>query len=128
MELKDLTASERATLIALAHACVLADESLSAGEAGALQQLVQGLGEEQYQAAASVARARIRDDASLRAAIRQVSDRRSRELIYGTLVEMAIPDGISNHEVEILELLEREWDIHAEPANFPIYDPAEPDS
>jgi hypothetical protein len=127
MEIKDLTASERVTLIALAHACVLADETLSAEEQGGMRKLVQALGEEQYRLAASVARARIQDPESLRAAVIQVTDRAARELIYGTLVELAIPDGISNDEAQLLELLEREWNIQAEPANFPIHDPADPD-
>ncbi len=125
MELRDLTASERVTLIALAHFCVLADESLSVGEEGVLGDLVERLGTEQYQAAASVARARIRDFAALRAAVVGVTERPARELIYGTLLELAIPDGINNNEAQLLELLEKEWGITAEPANFPIHDPSE---
>jgi hypothetical protein len=125
MELRDLTASERVTLIALAHFCVLADESLSAGEEGVLGELVQRLGVEQYQAAASVARARIRDFDALRAAVAAVTERPARELIYGTLLELAIPDGINNNEAQLLELLEAEWGISAEPTSFPIHEPGE---
>lgn len=125
MELRDLTASERVTLVALAHFCVLADDTLSAGEEGVLDDLVERLGEEQYQAAASVARARIRDFVALRAAVAEVTDRAARELIYGTLIELAIPDSINNNEAQLLELLEAQWGITAEPTSFPIHDPSE---
>lgn len=126
MELKDLTASERVTLVALAHACVLADESLSAGEHAALHELVRALGEEQYQAAAAVARARINDPESLRAAVVQVTDRAAREVIYGTLINLAIVDTVNNNEAGLLEMLEREWNVSVDPSNYPIYDPSEP--
>ncbi len=125
MELRDLTASERVTLVALAHFCVLADERLSVGEEGVLSDLVERLGEEQYQAAASVARARIGDFMALRAAVAAVTERPARELIYGTLLELAIPDSINNNEAQLLELLEAEWGITTEPTNFPIHDPSE---
>lgn len=125
MHLKDLTASQRVTLIALAHATILSDQSLSEGEEGGLKKLVKALGAEPYQAAASVASAQITDRQSLHAAVAQVTDREARELIYGTLLELAIPDGISNPEVELLEMLEREWNIRAEPASFPIDDAEE---
>lgn len=125
MELRDLTASERVTLVALAHFLVLADESLSAGEEGILGDLVQRLGVEQYQAAASVARAQIGDFAALRAAVAAVTERPARELIYGTLLELAIPDGITNNEAQLLELLETAWGISAEPTSFPIHEPGE---
>jgi len=125
MELRDLTASERVTLIALAHFCVLADNTLSAGEESVLGDLVERMGAEQYQAAASVARARISDFAALRAAVAGVTERAARELIYGTLLELAIPDSINNNEAQLLELLEAEWGITTEPTNFPIHDPSE---
>jgi hypothetical protein len=125
MELRDLTASERVTLIALAHFCLLADDTLSVDEESVLGDLVERMGVEQYQAAASVARARISDFAALRAAVAEVIERAARELIYGTLLELAIPDSINNNEAQLLELLEAEWGITTEPTNFPIHDPSE---
>ena len=125
MELRDLTASERVTLIALAHFCVLADDTLSVDEESVLGDLVERMGVEQYQAAASVARARISDFAALRAAVAGVTERAARELIYGTLLELAIPDSINNNEAQLLELLEAEWGITTEPTNFPIHGPSE---
>jgi hypothetical protein len=118
MELEDLNPSERLALVALIRAIVLADRAASDEEAERVEDVVLALGEEAYQKTLDEASARFPDEEALRAFLAGLatSDRQeARELIYGTVLDLAMVDGVGiNEESELLAWLGGAWRIEPE--------------
>ena len=119
MELKDLSPGDRVALAALVRFSVMSDGTLSENEAGEIGFLVTELGEEVYQAAVEVASQRVTDLPTLKAVLAEVTDPEARELIYGTLVEVAIPETIDPNESRLLELVAGAWGLTPTFEDFP---------
>lgn len=114
MELSDLTTRERVALVALADTVVLADPTASAGEAGAIRDISDAIGEEAFRVALYAVRERVHDEASLERVLGAVERAEARELILAAVLELAAHDGIDTGEARILELASRVWDLRPE--------------
>ncbi len=111
MELSDLDADERLALVALVESVVLADRQVSEDEAEVLPQIVEAFGEEEYRKIALAADDRFRDDEALKAFLPKIKREEARELIFGTVMEVAIADAIAGNESELLQWLGKTWNL-----------------
>jgi len=111
MDLKDLTSEERIALAALLQLVVDADATASDDELKVLQHIVQAAGEAAYAEAARAADERFRDDAALQAFLPSITRQEARELIYGSVLEAALPDAMGALESTMLEWLAKEWGV-----------------
>lgn len=114
MELKELDLQERVLLAALVKFTVMSDGVVSENEACEIDAIVSELGEAAYQEALDVAREKITDRKSLLLAVDSITRSEARELIYGTVIQLAIPESIDPREGEILDLLTAAWDLTVE--------------
>jgi hypothetical protein len=119
MELNELDAKECAALAALVKFTVQADGVVTEEEEEEIGFIVSLIGEAAYQTALDTARTRVKDVAGLRALLGEVTRPEARELIYGTLVDVASPDSIDPEESKLLALLEEVWDIKPNFEGFP---------
>jgi hypothetical protein len=90
------------------------DNRATEGEFEELGRVVDALGDDAYQRLADEVAARFADDAALRAFLPSVTRPEARELILGTLLDVAIADGIDVHESELLAWLAGVWSIEVE--------------
>lgn len=111
MTLTDLTQDERVALAALVEVVVEADGSASEDEVAALQRVIDAVGADAYAAAADAADERFRDEAELKAFLPSIDRQEARELIYGAVLDAAIPDAMDTHTATLLEWLARTWNI-----------------
>ena len=111
MELSDLTRDERVALVALLELVVESDATASDDELKELQRVVDAVGEAAYAEAAVEADERFRDEADLKAFLPRITRQEARELIYGAVLETALPDAMGAHEATMLEWLGKEWGI-----------------
>jgi hypothetical protein len=113
MELSDLDSAERLALVALVERVVLADRNVTEDEADILPEIVAALGEENYRKTALEADDRFRDDDALKAYLKALPREEARELIYGTVVDLAMADMISGNESELLDWLGSAWNLES---------------
>jgi len=111
MELSDLEKDERLALVALIERVVLADRAVSEEEAEVLPQIVEAFGEDEYRKIALAADDRFADDEALKTFLQGVKREDARELIYGTVMELALADAITGNESELLEWLGKTWNL-----------------
>jgi hypothetical protein len=111
MELSDLTREERVALAALLDLVVESNAMVSDDELKEVRRVVDGVGEAEYAEAAGEADERFRDEADLKAFLPSITRQEARELIYGAVLETALPDAISEHESTMLDWLGKEWGI-----------------
>ena len=111
MELSDLNREEQIALAALLELVVEANATVSDDELNEVEHVVNALGPEAYAEAADEAAARFRDEAELKAFLPSITRQEARELIYGAVLEAALPDAISTHEAAILNWLGKEWSV-----------------
>jgi hypothetical protein len=119
MDFKDLNLSERASLVALLRTCVMADGSVNEAEESAFDLLVQLLGEDSYREAAAMATERAQDQESLLGLLAEVHREEARELIYGTLLQVATSETINASESAILDMVGEAWNIQPKFEEFP---------
>ena len=111
MDLGDLTREERVALVALLELAVESDGTASDDELKALQGVVDAVGDAAYAEAADEADRRFRDEAELKAFLPSISRQEARELIYGAVLDTALPDAMGTHETTMLEWLAKAWGI-----------------
>jgi hypothetical protein len=111
MELSDLTREERVALAALLELVVDSNAAVSEDELEEVQHVVQAVGDVAYAEAADEAAARFRDEADLKAFLPSITRREARELIYGAVLEAALPDTMGAHESAMLNWLGEEWGV-----------------
>ena len=111
MELKDLNGDERTALVGLMREVVMADANLSDDELDEVADIVDAFGEEGYQAALDAFEARFSDEESFRGFLATITRQEARELIYGTVLEAALPDVIDAHESSLLGWLAGIWHV-----------------
>lgn len=111
MELSDLTHDERLALIALVETVIASDARVSDDEAGHIARLATLFGDDNYRALAEEADERFEDEAELKSFLTAIIRQDARELIYGTVLEAALPDVIDGHESSLLGWLASEWGI-----------------
>jgi hypothetical protein len=113
MDLADLDHDQRLALVALIEATVTADRRTSPEEAETLADITEALGDAEYQRIAIEVDGRFNDEADLRKFLALVQDQDARELIYGTVLDLAMADFVSGRESELLQWLGQTWQVEA---------------
>jgi uncharacterized tellurite resistance protein B-like protein len=111
MQLEDLQPDERLALVALSRAIVRADGAVSAKEGERVAELGQALGEQRYREAFREAAQRFADEAALKAFLETIERPDARELIYETILDLAVADAVSPDEVTLLRWLDAAWKL-----------------
>ena len=117
MELADLSRDRQVALVALIEALVLSDGSVSEGEQREIGKLAEVFGEVEYRSLLDEADARYADLESLKNALKTITDRDSRELILGIVLEdvMASPS-VGHAQSDLLQWLAGIWNIQIQEA------------
>lgn len=111
MELTDLTHDERLALVALVENVVASDVAVSDDEAAQIDHIAAAFGDDAYRALAKEADERFEDEAALKTFLTALLRPEARELIYGTVLDAALPDVIDRHESSLLGWLATAWGI-----------------
>lgn len=111
MELTDLRDNERLALVALVEVVVASDAAVSEDEQDQIAHIANAFGEDAYRALANEADERFPDEDTLKAFLAGLHRQEARELIYGTVLEAALPDVIDRHESSLLGWLATVWKI-----------------
>jgi hypothetical protein len=111
MELKELTHDEQLALVALVEVVVASDAEVSEDEESFVVRLASTLGDDAYRALIDEADERFSDEAELKAFLATITRQDARELIYGTVLEAALPDVIDRHESSLLGWLASTWNV-----------------
>jgi uncharacterized tellurite resistance protein B-like protein len=114
MELIDLKREEKVVFVALLKNMVLADRKASESEIVQIEEIVELFGEDLYHDLVAEADAKWSDEESTKTFISTVENQESRDLIYGTVLEIAFSDGIDKGEMKLLDWLEKAWNIKVE--------------
>jgi hypothetical protein len=114
MELGDLNQDERLALVALIEATAQADRKVSDEEEGVLGDVVETLGPDAYQAAVEMADSKFKGEDDLKVFLRGINRPEAREIIYGTVLELAMADVVTGHEPALLSWLASTWKIETE--------------
>lgn len=111
MELNDLTHDERLALVALVEVVVSSDANVSEDEQNQIAHIADALGDDAYRALANEADERFPDEGALKSFLGGLQRQEARELVYGTVLETALPDVIDTHESSLLGWLATAWKI-----------------
>jgi hypothetical protein len=111
MDIEDLNEDERTALVGLLKAVVLADGTISDEEIGEVDQVVEALGEEEYQRHMDRFEETFTDLASFQKFLGTIERQDARELIFGTVLSGAAGDAIEKGESDLLTWLAQAWDI-----------------
>ena len=108
MELNELETHERTVLAAGLKLTVLADTRATEAEARAIDRIAIALGQAEYESAMDRAAVEAADRASFAALAATVTRQEARELVYGTLLEVALSDSVTAGD-PLLDDLARLW-------------------
>jgi len=111
MNINELNQDERLALVALLKAVILAEQRVPIEEREKLQSIVEELGEEPYQSLLTEVDERFSSEVDVRHCLAKISRQDARELIYGTIMEMALSASIDRGESEVLGWLADAWKI-----------------
>jgi uncharacterized tellurite resistance protein B-like protein len=111
MQLTDLHPDERLALVALSRAIVRADGKVTPSEGHLVARLAMALGEATYRQAFSQAVESFGDEAGLKRFLETVHRQDARQLIFDTMLELAVSDELAPEEVPLLRWLEATWQI-----------------
>jgi hypothetical protein len=114
-----LTADERLALVALIERVLLSERSADDDEAAALDSFVEEFGEADYAALVARADSEFEDDDRLKAFLATVTDQDARELILGTVVELALVEGVQTGEAEWIGWTSEAWNVPVSVAEPP---------
>jgi hypothetical protein len=106
-----LTADERLALVALIERILLSDRSADEDEADALDAFVDQFGEADYAALVARADSEFEDDDRFKAFLGTVTDPDARELILGTVVELALVEGVHTGEADWIGWTSEAWNV-----------------
>jgi hypothetical protein len=106
-----LTADERLALVALIERVLLSERSADEDEADALDAFVEEFGEEDYAALVAKADADFEADDRFKAFLGTIADPDARELILGTVVELALVEGVQTGEAEWIGWTSEAWNV-----------------
>jgi hypothetical protein len=90
---------------------VSADADVSDDEEDQIAHVAGALGDDAYRDLANEADERFPDEAALKTFLGGLVRQEARELIYGTVLEAALPDVIDRHESSLLGWLATAWKI-----------------
>jgi hypothetical protein len=106
-----LTADERLALVALIERVLLSERSADDDEAAALDAFVEEFGADDYAALVARADSEFEDDDRFKALLASVTDPEVRELILGTVVELALVEGVQAGEAEWIGWTSEAWNV-----------------
>ena len=106
-----LTADERLALVALIERVLLSERSADEDEADALDAFVEEFGEEDYAALVARVDSDFEDDGRLKAFLGTITDPDARELILGTVVELALVEGVQTGEDDWIAWASEAWNV-----------------
>jgi hypothetical protein len=113
VEIRDLSHDEKTALVALVELLGSSDKGASEDEIAKIEEISDGVGgAEAYRALAEEVDRRFRDETDLRAFLGTIQRQEPREIIFETALEIAMPEGILTREADLLEWLEKEWDLN----------------
>ncbi len=113
MELADLNQDERVALVALIKSVALADRAVSDEEQDSLADVVDELGEDSYRAAMDTSDAKFASEADLKTFLHTITRQEAREIIYGTVFDLALSDSVASDESPLLDWVAKTWKVEA---------------
>lgn len=111
MELNELDLHERTVLVAALKLAVLADHRATEREAAAIDGIARTLGQHEYEAAMERADHDAADGAAFEALAATVTRPEARELIYATVMEVALADSVTPGDAPLLDGLQKLWGL-----------------
>ena len=114
MELANLEHSEQLALVGLARLMIRLDGSFSEEERELIDAIVEELGETRYEALAEEAAEKMQDEEAVKYYARHVQRAEARELIFGVLYDLAVPESIDPAESSLLDWLTEAWALDGE--------------
>lgn len=114
MDIKELNHNERLALVALVKAVIMPEEQVPIEEVEELRDIVEELGEDTYQSLLTEVEERFSSEDDVRRFLATISRQDARELIYGTIMEMALSDSIDCAESEVLAWLADAWKVEVQ--------------
>src|SRR5687767_14592454 len=107
MDLGELNLDEKTALVALLKLVVMSDGNVSENEVEQVQEVVEALGEADYQRALDNVEARFQEEKTLKEFLAGITRTEAWELIFGIILEAALSDSVERAESELLEWLGR---------------------
>jgi len=111
MEIRDFTKEEKIALVGLIEHLLMADKVVSFEESEALRNVVSELGEHDYRTLIHDYKSIISNMDSFKNFLMNIERSEAREVIYGTLFEIAEADFFDENESELLDWLAKEWNL-----------------
>jgi hypothetical protein len=111
MQLTDLHPDEQLALVALSRAIVRADGVVSPTEGRMVARMALALGETTYRQTFARAVESFPDEPALKRFLESVHRPEARQLIFDTILDLAVSDELSPAEVPLLRWLEETWQI-----------------
>lgn len=111
MELETLTSDEQLALVALIKMTVMADGNVSQEEVEELQDIVEEIGEDKYTALSADSEKKFKNEAALKKFLETIKREDAREIIYGTVMDLAAIDIVASEESELLSWLGKAWNL-----------------
>lgn len=111
IDIEDLNEDERTALVGLLKAVVLADSNISEEEIHEVDEVVEALGEEEYQRHLDRFESKFPDLPSFQRFLETIERQDARELIFGTVLNGAAADAIEKGESDLLAWLGKAWNI-----------------
>ncbi len=111
MEIRDLSKDEKIALVGLLERLMMADHVVSAEESTQFGNVVGEIGEDEYRTLVHNYKIIFSDLDKFKQFLQSIERQESRELIYGTLFQIAEVDFFDENESEILDWLVNEWNL-----------------
>jgi hypothetical protein len=109
MQLTDLHPDELLALVALSRAIVRADGVVTPKEGRMVGRLALAIGEERYRQAFARAVETYPDEVALKRFLETIQRVEARQLIFDTILDLAVTDELSPAELPLLRWLETTW-------------------
>jgi hypothetical protein len=111
MEIRDLDHAEQLALLGLVQFIGESNRDVTDEESVSIARVVASIGAARYRELATEADERFTDEEALRDYVRSIARPEARELIYGTVLEVAMADTIQKNESDLLDWLASAWQI-----------------
>ncbi len=111
MEITDLDDKEQLALVGLLRLMIKADEELSDDENARVVQVRDAMGNERFQAMATLARKHVRARESVTASMAEVTRPEAKQRILAELEKLAESDGLVESEKELLAWVRTTWKL-----------------
>ena len=114
MELKELTHDEKLACLAVMELFVMSNPAGSDEEAKDMAELATVFGVREYRKLLDEAEERFEIEEDFKQFLSTIKRQEARDLIYETVLECALEDGVEPQESDMLEWLSNEWKIRVE--------------